>query len=54
VIAVSVVVLGLSAGLSVLNVGVILVTAALLFFTKVPAPLIVLALLLTGVLLPPL
>lgn len=53
-IAVSVVVLGLSAGLSLLNVGVMLVTAALLFFTRIPAPLIVLAALLAGVLLPPL
>lgn len=51
-IAVSVVVLGLSTGLSVLNVGVMLVTAALLFFTRVPAPLIVLASLLAGVLFP--
>ncbi len=52
-IAVSIIVLAGSTGLSFLNIGVMLVTAALLFFTKIPAPLIVLAAILGGVLVPP-
>jgi len=50
-IAVSIIVLAGSTGLSPLNIGVMLATAALLFFTKTPAPLIVLAAILGGVLL---
>ncbi|MFW6223548.1 MAG: chromate efflux transporter [Spirochaetota bacterium] len=52
-IAVSIVVLGLSTGLTVVTVGVMLLTAGLLFFTKIPAPIIVLAALLAGVVIPP-
>ncbi|MFW5710722.1 MAG: chromate efflux transporter [Spirochaetia bacterium] len=49
-IAVSIIVLAGSTGLSLLNLGVMLVTAVLLFFTKIPAPLIVLAFILAGIL----
>ncbi len=52
-IAVSIIILALSAGLSVLNIAVMLATALLLFFTRIPAPLIVLAALVAGVFLPP-
>jgi len=51
-IAVSIIVLASSTGLSFLNIGVMLATAAMLFFTKVPAPLIVLAAILGGILVP--
>ena len=47
-IAVSIVVLGLSVGLTPVNIAVMLGTAALLSFTKVPAPVLVLAALLVG------
>jgi chromate transporter len=47
-IAVSIVVLGLSAGLTPVNIAVMLGTAALLSFTRIPAPVLVLAALLFG------
>ncbi|MFO7781995.1 MAG: chromate efflux transporter [Spirochaetia bacterium] len=47
-IAVSIIVLGLSVGITPVNVSVMLGTAALLFFTKIPAPVIVLAALISG------
>ena len=49
-IAVSILVLAGSTGLSLLNFSVMLATAALLFLTKIPAPVIVLAALLAGIL----
>jgi len=52
-IAVSIVVLGLSTGITVVTVGVMLLTAGLLFFTRIPAPIIVLTALLAGVVIPP-
>jgi chromate transporter len=52
-IAVSIVVLAVSTGLSLLNVAVMLITAILLFFTKIPAPVIVLSAILGGILVPP-
>jgi chromate transporter len=51
-IAVSIVVLSVSAGLSVLNLSVMVATAAVLQFTRIPAPIIVLVALLAGFLLP--
>ncbi len=48
-IAVSILVLAGSTGLSLLNFSVMLATAALLFLTKIPAPVIVLAALLAGI-----
>ena len=47
-IAVSIVVLGLSVGLTPVNIAVMLVTALLLSFTRIPAPVLVLAALLFG------
>jgi chromate transporter len=47
-IAVSVIVLGISIGLTPISISVMVGTAALLFLTKVPAPVIVLAALLFG------
>ncbi|MEX2445246.1 MAG: hypothetical protein WD492_16735 [Alkalispirochaeta sp.] len=41
-------------GITAVTVGVMLVTASLLFFTKIPAPLIVVTALLAGVVIPPL
>ncbi len=48
-IAVSIVVLSVSAGLSVLNLSVMVATAAALQFTRIPAPVIVLVAIIAGV-----
>lgn len=51
-IAVSIVVLSAAAGLSVLNLSVMFATAAVLQFTKIPAPIVVLVALLAGFVVP--